>query len=90
MIFEGFEVITDDSLTETKLQMLQPVSRFVEYDESDWWWLLKYGYGKLVQVPSKKSYQMFGNKLVMHSETWKNVKKELDKRQQCFEKYFSL
>lgn len=73
--FEGLRIVTAWYLTETVFQF--PQHRFVEYDESDIWWLDKYGYGKWVTVPSKTAYHM-GDTLIMHPDTWEALKKELE------------
>lgn len=82
-LFEGFHVITDDSLTEPAL-FIRGQSRFVEYDESDYWWLVKYGFAEWTIVPSKKAYQIGTDMLLMHSATWEAtweaMRKVLEKR----------
>lgn len=77
--FNGFRVFTCDMLTDTEFQLNPDEKhRFVEYEASDEWWLCKYGYGRYVQVPSLRCYQIGGNCLYLHPETWRRVKEQLD------------
>lgn len=64
MTINGMKVVTNIDLTITKWEF--PYDRFCEYDESDLWWAVKYGFGRWVQVPSRDYYIIGGHTIVMH------------------------
>lgn len=87
--FNGFQVFTSKALLETKPTIHQQhLSRFVEYEESDWWWLLKYGFASY--QPSLSVYLINGTDIWMHPDTWAKIKAEIDKavkeHQELFER----
>lgn len=84
-----WNVILSELMTDTVFVF--PKERFVEYDESDIWWLSKYGLGYYKQVPSKKIYTIGGSDIMMHPETFNAIKAELENRDKLFkEKLYEM
>lgn len=54
-----------------------PQDRFVEYERSDVWWLVKY-YG--MSEPKDAEIIQMGNTLVMHPKVYERMKVEISKR----------
>lgn len=72
MTINGFEVTLDSTLLDTVCHV-HHTPRFVEYEKSDEWWLVKYRFAEYRRVPSSNVYQI-GNSLLMHPNMWEKFR----------------
>lgn len=69
----NLQVVTDDQLTERVWEF--PEDKFIEYGPEDLWWAVKYGFGRWVDKPIYKVYQI-GSVLIMHPDILYQIKQD--------------
>ena len=84
--FNGLRVHTNVLMTESKT--VYPKERFVEYGSEDDWWLSYFKQPKIIQVPSRKAFRI-GDAIIMHPAVWDEMKTELRRRNENYEKLLS-
>lgn len=55
--------------------------KYVEYDESDWWWLEKYGYGLIEKIEVNNTYTAKEIRIIIESNDTKHFRPEFLERQ---------
>lgn len=74
MKLEDMVITTSEFLPKPGLTIYKP-NRFIEYEDSDRWWIEKYGYGHFTP---HTVYRIGGRHFNMHPDTLELLKKEID------------
>jgi hypothetical protein len=54
--------------------------KYVEYDESDWWWLEKYGYGTIERTKTNTTFTAKEVRIIITSNDTKHIEQRFLKR----------